>query len=163
LPFVPTAKQEPATQLTALSDAPGGSVPRDQLVSPFESTLVAACAKEIPTATHLVTDPQEIAERVETLGSLRVVQVASFWVPNMAGFPLRRPMATQVVALGHDTLESSLVPVGGDWALHVWPSTVAAISLPSTAVHWSAVKHEIDIAGNVGSRGDHELPPSVDL
>lgn len=43
LPFVPTAKQEPAIQLTALSDAPAGVVPADQCVSPFELTLVPVC------------------------------------------------------------------------------------------------------------------------
>jgi hypothetical protein len=72
-------------------------------------------------------------------------------------------MATHVVALGQDTLERLLVPAGADCGLHVSPSNVATISLPSTAVHWSAVKHETDTAGNDESMGDHEIPPFVDL
>ena len=43
LPFVPTAKQELATQLTALSAAPEGVDPADQWVSPLELTLVPVC------------------------------------------------------------------------------------------------------------------------
>ena len=161
--FVPTAKQELAIQLTALSDAPGGVVPADQWVSPFELTLVPVCCGDIPTATQFVADPQETAERIATAGSDKVDQVSSFWVANIAGSPLSRPIATHVVALGQDTLERSLVPVGGNCGFHVSPFTVETISLPSTAVHWSAVKHEMDAAGNDESSGDHEMPPSVDL
>jgi hypothetical protein len=72
-------------------------------------------------------------------------------------------MATHVVALGHETLERSLVPAGGVCGLHVCPSTVEMIAPPATAVHSSAVKHAIDSAVKDGTRSDQESPPLVDL
>jgi hypothetical protein len=81
----------------------------------------------------------------------------------MAGSPFTTPTAAHVIAVEHDTLERASVPEGAVWELQLVPSVVLEILMPSTAVHSSIVKHEIDSAGNVESSTLHVAPPSLDL
>jgi hypothetical protein len=76
---------------------------------------------------------------------------------------LTTPTATQVREVGHETLAKEFNPAGGVCGLQFFPSAVASIPIPPTAVHSSIVKHEIDWAGNVESSMLHVEPPSLDF
>jgi len=104
---------------------------------------VAPPPEATPTATHVCNIEQDTEERKLTSGSYSVVHEVPV-VPTIAGLPLTTPMAAQVIAFEHDTVLRESVPVGGLCESHVDPSIVFAISAPSTAVHSSIVKHEMD-------------------
>jgi hypothetical protein len=144
--LVPTAKQVVSLgQLIALTSDPWGI---ELVVCEVEKRLtvlteVAPPPDATPTATHVCNVEQDNEERKLTGGWYRVFHDPPL-VPTIAGLPLTTPMAAHVMALEHDTVERASVPDGEFCGDQVDPSTVCTILTPSTAVHSSIVKHEMD-------------------
>lgn len=82
-----------------------------------------------PTATQLETEAHETADRLPMpAGSVCVVQVVPLSVvPTMTAVPFDNvPTASHTEAVGQETPESPLTPVGAAWAAHVAPPSVVA-------------------------------------
>jgi hypothetical protein len=139
----------------------------DVVVAQLEKLVVASEVapppEATPTATHVVDVEQDKELRISTVGWSRVVHVVPSTVPTIAGRPLTTPIAAQVIAFEQDTEVRESVPDGGVCALQMEPLVVSTISIPSTAVHSSMVKQEIDSAGKDESSTLQVVPPSVDF
>jgi hypothetical protein len=146
LRFVPTATQvvsfghamEPSCDPKGIEDV-GCQVEKFVVVND-----VAPPPEATPTATQVVDTEHDRDSRKLTEGRPIVVHVFPLVVPMIAGTPLTRPIAAQVMAFEHETEDKESVPDGGVSAVQVAPLIVETIWTPSTAVHSSIVKQEID-------------------
>jgi hypothetical protein len=146
LRLVPTATQDVSTgQTTEVSCDPDGI---ELVVSQSEKSVVvrevAPPPEATPTATQVVPMEHDNESRKLTAGRSSVVHVPPLAVPTIAGLPSTSPTAAQVMAFEQETESRASVSEGGVWAFQVEPSTVSTILIPSTAVHSSIVKHEMD-------------------